>query len=127
MLSGRCFRLFTLFLVCLPAGIASTQSSTSRIEGTVVDASGAVVPNASITVTNEDTGVSYEAKTGTAGTFSIPSLTPGLYTVSVSRQGFDTFTSRHNVLSVGAPLVVNPTLKVGTTSEVVEVQGTYER
>jgi hypothetical protein len=127
MLSGRYFRLFTLLLICLPAGTIWTQSSTSRIEGTVLDATGAVVSNASVNVTNEGTGVSYEVKTGNTGTYSVPSLTPGLYTVSVSRQGFDTFTSRHNVLSVGAPLVVNPTLHVGTASEVVEVQGTYER
>lgn len=127
MLLARCFRLFTLILVCLPVGISWAQSGTSRIEGTVIDATGAVVPNASVKVTNEDTGVSYETRTGNTGTYSIPSLTPGSYTVSVSRQGFDTFTGRHNVLSVGAPLVVNPTLHVGTTSEVVEVQGTYER
>src|SRR5262245_24049647 len=127
MLLARCFRLFTLILVCFPAGIGWTQSGTSRIEGTVIDAMGAVVPNASVKVTKEDTGVSYETKTGNAGTYSVPSLTPGSYTVSVSRQGFDTFTSRSNVLSVGAPLVVNPTLRVSTASEVVEVQGTYER
>src|SRR5262245_23806529 len=113
--------------ICLLAGMASSQVSTSRIEGTVVDTTSAVVANAAVKVTNEETGVTYETRTGTTGTYTVPSLTPGQYTITVMGKGFDTSTSRHNVLSVGAPLVVNVTLKVGTTTEVVEVIGTYER
>src|SRR5262249_37110815 len=113
--------------LCLLAGIAWSQGSTSRIEGTVVDSTSAVIANASVRVTNEDTGVSYESKTGATGTYTVPSLTPGQYTVRVTREGFEAFTSTHNALSIGAPLVVNITLRVGTTSEVVEVQGSYER
>jgi carboxypeptidase family protein/TonB-dependent receptor-like protein len=123
--SNKC--LVLLVFVSLLATLAWPQVSTSRIEGTVVDSSNAVVANASVKATNEDTGVSYETRTGSAGTYSIPSVTPGRYTVKVTRQGFEVFTSTHNVLSVGSPLVVNVTLKVGTTSETVEVQGTYER
>src|SRR5262245_26204362 len=121
----RCICLSAV-VVCLAAA-AWSQGSTSRIEGTVVDASSAVVANAVVRVTNEQTGVSYETKTGSTGIYTVPSLTPGQYTVSVIQRGFDTFTSRHNVLSVGAPLVVNATLKVGTTTETVEVTGSYER
>jgi hypothetical protein len=124
---GRGIRLLALFLFCLPAAMAWAQGSTSRIEGTIIDATGAVVPNASVKATNEDTGVSYDTKTSTTGAYSIPSVTPGPYTLVASRPGFETFTSRHNVLSVGAPLVVNATLKVGSATEVVEVQGAYER
>jgi hypothetical protein len=116
-----------MVLICLLTGIGWSQGSTSRIEGTVVDASGAVIANAAVKVTNEDTGVSYDTRTGSTGTYMVPSLTPGQYTVSVTGRGFDTFTSRNNVLSVGAPLVVNATLKVGATTEVVEVTGAYER
>src|SRR5215472_14121179 len=121
----KCFPVIAL--VCLLAGSAWPQVSTSRIEGTVVDATNAVVADASVKVTNEDTGVSYDVKTGSTGTYTVPSLTPGPYTVKVTHQGFDTFTSTHNALSIGAPLVVNVTLKVGTTTEVVEVQGSYQR
>ena len=113
-------------VVCLAAG-AWSQGSTSRIEGTIVDTSNAVVANAVVRVTNEETGVSYETRTGSTGTYTVPSLTPGQYTVSVIQRGFDTFNSRHNVLSVGVPLVVNATLKIGTTTETVEVTGSYER
>src|SRR5215469_18830407 len=113
--------------VCLLGGVAWSQVSTSRIEGTVVDTTNAVIANASVKVMNEDTGVSYDTKTGSTGTYTVPSLTPGPYTVAVTHQGFDAVTSTHNVLSIGAPLVVNVTLKVGTTTEVVEVQGSYQR
>src|SRR5262245_3091843 len=121
----RC--LLTIALVCLLACPAWSQVSSSRIEGTVVDATNAVIANASVKVTNEDTSVSYDAKTGSTGTYTVPSLTPGPYTVRVTHTGFDAFVSRHNVLSIGAPLVVNVTLKVGATTETVEVQGSYER
>src|SRR5215467_1313549 len=120
-------RFTALLLVLLVATIASSQVSTSRIEGTVVDNSNAVVPDAQVKATNEGTGVSYDTKTSSSGTYTIPSLTPGLYTITVSIRGFETFSSQHNVLSTGAPLVVNATLKVGGTTEVVEVQGSYQR
>src|SRR5215472_2151636 len=121
----KCFPVIAL--VCLLAGSAWPQVSTSRVEGTVVDATNAVVANASVKVTNEDTGVSYDTKTSSTGTYTVPSLTPGPYTVRVTHQGFDAVTSTHNVLSIGAPLVVNVTLKVGAATETVEVQGSYER
>src|SRR5215471_18403484 len=120
-------RFTALLLVLLVATIASSQVSTSRIEGTVVDNSNAVVPDAQVKATNEGTGVTYEVKTSSSGTYEIPSVTPGPYTVTVTVKGFETFSSQHNVLSTGAPLVVNATLKVGGTTEVVEVQGSYQR
>ena len=103
------------------------QVSTSRIEGTVVDKTNAVVPSASIKVTNEATGVSYETKTSSSGSWTIPSVTPGQYTITVTHEGFDTFSSQHNVLSVGQPLVVNATLTVGSTTQTIEVQSSYQR
>ena len=125
------FHKITWFLVaafaCMLGGVAWSQVSTSRIEGTVVDTTNAVIASASVKVTNEDTGVSYDTRTASTGTYTVPSLTPGPYTVTVTHQGFETVTSKHNVLSIGAPLVVNLTLKVGATTETVEVQGAYER
>src|SRR5215472_211567 len=128
MVFKRNVRFLVLLLVCCSLSIAAwSQGSTSRIEGLVVDNSNAVVPGAAVKATNEGTGVNYDTTTSSSGAYTVPSLTPGPYTVSVTHQGFETFTSTHNVLSVGAPLVVNPTLKVGAASEVVEVQGSYER
>src|SRR5437660_155325 len=128
MSCGRNSKVLPILLICLLASMTAwCQVSTSRIEGTVVDASNAIVPNVTVKVTNENTGITYAVKTSSSGSYSIPSLSPGPYTISVSQTGFETFTSQHNILSVGAPLVVNITLKIGATQEVVEVQGAYER
>ena len=114
-------------VLLLLTGACYAQVSTSRIEGTVFDKSGAVVPNASVKVVNESTGVSHETKTGSAGNWAEPSLTPGEYSVTVTLAGFETFQSQHNVLSVGEPLVVNTTLSVGGETQVVQVESSYQR
>src|SRR5262249_3109530 len=100
MFCKRNVGFFPVLLVLLVATIASGQVSTSRIEGTVIDNSNAVIPNADVRATNEGTGVSYDVKTSSSGTYAIPSLTPGQYTITVTVTGFQTFTSQHNVLSV---------------------------
>lgn len=120
-------RIIGIAIFVLLLSTAWSQVSTSRIEGTVLDKSGAVVPSASIKVTNEATGISYDSTTSSSGTWTIPSVTPGQYSVTVSHEGFETFTSQHNVLSVGQPLVVNATLTVGGTTQTIEVQSSYQR
>lgn len=116
-----------LLAVVLSAGVLWAQVSSSSIGGLVQDATGAVIPGAKVEAKNEATGVVYETTTTSAGTYALSSLPPSQYTITVSLAGFQTFTSLHNVLTVGAPLVVNATLQVGTVAETVEVQATYER
>lgn len=116
----------TIILLML-ATATWAQVSTSHIEGTVVDKTNAVLPDASVKVTNEATGAMYTAKTGSGGNYSIPSLTPGQYTITITHPGFDTFTSAHNVLSVGSPLVLNATMTVGGETQVVQVESSYQR
>ena len=113
------------FFLLLAASWA--QVSTSRIEGTITDKTGAVVADASVKITNEDTGITFEIKTSSSGSYTVPSVRPGNYSVSVSHEGFGTFTSQHNVLSVGQPLVVNATLEVGGATQVVQVESSYQR
>ena len=74
--------LFALFALTTVSVFA--QTSTSSITGTVVDQSSAVISSASVKATNEDTGVSYETKTSSSGSYAIPSVTPGRYTVTVT-------------------------------------------
>jgi hypothetical protein len=104
------------------------QVSTSSITGVVTDASGAVVANAKVELKNEDTGAVFNGATTSAGVYSFASLTPGRYTVTVTQPGFQTFSSVHNVLTVGTPLVIDVALKVGSVGESVQVvESTYER
>lgn len=104
------------------------QVGTSSITGIVTDSSGAVVANAKVEAKNDDTGVVYEQNTTTAGTYAFPSLTPGRYSVTVTMPGFQTFSSTHNILTVGTPLVVDVVMKVGTVGQTVEVvESNYQR
>lgn len=121
------FFIFTLGCVLAVAPTIQAQTSTSRITGTVTDQTGAVLPGAIVTAKNEATGVQYTMTTTSAGTYALEALPVGLYTITVEASGFRTFTSTGNVLTVGAPLVVNVTMQVGATTEVIEVVGTYER
>src|SRR5437660_4118261 len=107
---------------------ASAQVSTSSITGAVVDASGAVVANAKVEAKNEETGVVFSQNTTSSGNYSFASLTPGSYSITVSLTGFQTFSSIHNILTVGTPLVVDVTLRLGTVGQSVEVvESNYQR
>src|SRR5712692_7703998 len=122
--------LGVLFVVVVFLGVPAVfaQVSTSSIDGVVTDASGAVVANAKVQAKNEDTGVVFEGATTSAGTYSFASLTPGRYSVTVTLAGFQTYTSVHNVLTVGTPLVVDVSLKLGSVGQTVEVvESNYQR
>ena len=99
--------LYFLLAALLVAAGAAAQTATSRITGLVTDQSGAVVAGANVTLTNEATGVTYKTVSTDAGTYLFDALPSGNYTVQVEFQGFRTFRSRNNVLSVGVPLTVN--------------------
>jgi len=117
-----------LFVGILSAFPVCAQVSTSSITGVATDSSGAVVASAKVEAKNEDTGVVFEQNTTSAGTYAFPSLTPGRYSITVTMLGFQTFTSTHNVLTVGTPLVVDVVLKVGTVGQSVEVvESNYQR
>ena len=116
-------KLFVLVLVelLLLAAGAWAQGTTSRIVGTVSDATGAVVPDAKVTLTNEATGVSFTASTTMAGTFVFEAMQVGVYSLAIEAQGFKKFVSSGNKLAIGEPTTVNATLQVGATAETVEV------
>lgn len=120
--------LFALVAALVSLAISmSAQVVTSSITGVVKDATGAVVANAKVVATNEQTGVTYETNTSSGGEYTIPSLTPGQYSIAVTKAGFQNFNSVHNVLAVGQPLVVNGDLKVGSATETVQVESSYQR
>ncbi len=96
---------------------------TSSIAGTVVDTTGAVVPGADVKVRNNATGVEFAAVTADNGTFSIPALQPGTYTVTISLMGFKTAVVNNVVVNAGVPGSVRVTLALGSLEETVVVTG----
>ncbi len=111
---------FLVFMTCLPAGWG--QADTSSISGTVTDASNAVVPNAKVTVRNDATGAERTAVTNSSGSYTIPNLTPGSYTVRVEAPGFQATILSGNRLDPNIGSKVDATLKAGNTSTTVTVQ-----
>ena len=73
----------------LPEITFSQGETTSAIIGQVSDASGAAVPNATVTVTNKETGLRRSASTNDSGRFNFPQLKPGAYSVKVEAEGFE--------------------------------------
>ncbi len=113
--------------IVLAATSLCAQVSTSTISGSVQDASGAAVAGATVVAKNEGTGLTYGSKTTNAGDYSLSALPPGTYSITVTQQGFKTFTSIHNTLTVGAPLVVEAKLQLGAVTDTVQVESSYER
>ncbi|HEX2714742.1 MAG TPA: carboxypeptidase-like regulatory domain-containing protein, partial [Candidatus Acidoferrales bacterium] len=118
---------FAMACVLLLASVSFAQVSTSSISGTVVDKDNLAMAGAKVVAKNEATGVTYETVTTSTGEYTISSIPPGLYSITVTHPGFRTFTSLHNVLTVGQPLVVEARLELGQVSEVVQVESSYAR
>ena len=85
----------------LPAS-ASGQNVTGAIVGTIADTQGQVVPGATVTVVNENTGESRHAVSDARGNFQVTTLPPGTYTVKVEMANFSTAERTRNVLSAAA-------------------------
>ena len=116
----------SLYLSLLAGALAFGQGTTSRITGTVQDATGSVVPNAAVKLVNEGTQVSFATTTSEAGAYVFEAIQPGSYTLSVEAQGFRLSNSVGNQVTIGQPAVVNVRLEVGAVSDKVEVQSSAE-
>src|SRR6202047_4672100 len=112
-----------LVLVLLTTVRVYAQVSGATITGTVSDATGAVIPNAQVSMKNLATGEVREVATNAAGFYSAPNLLPGSYEVTASAPGFSTQVESGVTLTVGAVQVLNITMKVGQVSQKVEVTG----
>ncbi|MBO0721159.1 MAG: TonB-dependent receptor, partial [Blastocatellia bacterium] len=104
----------------------SQVSSTSSLSGTVADPTGAVVVGAAITVKNEANNEEFKATSAGNGTFTVPALAAGIYTVTVTAPGFKQAVVRGIKLDAAVPATVNATLEIGTTSDTVVVQSNGE-
>lgn len=119
---GRAF-LWLAVVASLIAPHAFAQlAGTGNIQGTVSDPSGAVIPNAQVTLTDQSTGVKHQTDTSGGGVFSFPNLTVGTYNLAVTASGFKTYTRTGIVLEVGSNIGVNVTLTIGSANQEVRVQ-----
>ncbi len=116
--------LLVLFLLALScAGLAYSQAVNATLLGTVTDASGAVVPNAKITITEVNTGVSRSGQTNESGNYTFPDLPPGQYSVTVEASGFKKETRRDIALAVNSTHRVDIQLQPGEVTETIEITG----
>jgi hypothetical protein len=104
--------LLMVTLTCACSLVAQVGSDAS-ILGVVTDASGAVVPRATVTVTNLGTGLQRTATSGDGGEFEILALPTGPYSVSVTNTGFSTWKLDRIDLTVASRQRISPVLKVG--------------
>ena len=123
-LSALIAMLAMVFCLVGPAMPAAAQTAgEGSIEGTVMDASGAVVPHATITLTNVSTGVKTVRDSSSAGFFSIAPVLPGTYTVQVAAKGFKTLVQDNVVVDALQTRTISPVLAVGTETQTVTVTG----
>jgi Carboxypeptidase regulatory-like domain/TonB-dependent Receptor Plug Domain len=109
-----------LFLLC-SLGVTA-QQLTATLSGEVTDSSGAVIPNATVTVTQTSTNAARTVQSDASGNYAVTSLPAGTYTVSVSSKGFETYVAKNVVLNVAEKRGLNMQLKAGATTTTVTVE-----
>ena len=113
------FLIFSLFVM----SSGYSQSPTGTISGQILDPDGRVVPDAEIIVANDATGVQFTVKTNNDGLYVVSNLPPGPYRLQVSKPGFKALIKPDIILNVQDALAINFTLPIGSTSEIVTVEG----
>ena len=108
-------------MVALVSPVASPQASTATVSGTTRDQTGAVVPEAAVTLTNKNTNITSKAATNESGFFVFPGTLPGPYSLTVEKPGMQKFEGSL-LVQVQQSAVVNITLRVGQTATEVSVQ-----
>src|SRR5947209_10163242 len=120
---SRCLLVsVVLSVVLLLGGEALSQTITGTITGTVTDASGGVIPGATVTLVSEQTGESRNVTANGEGRFSFAAVQPGTYTVRMEQKGFQTLERKGTVLSANESLALGDIpLQTGQVSETVVV------
>lgn len=117
--SFLCLSLFLSLLSGMESG--AFAQSTASLSGTVTDASGAVVPDATAVATNQATGVASVTKTDTAGAYLFPALPIGTYRIEVKANNFQTAVIANLKLEVATAVTQNVQLTVGEAREIIEI------
>jgi hypothetical protein len=120
-LRGMLYSVVVLGLALMFSLPGAAQRITGTLRGQVLDPSGAAVPDAQVTATNKETGVSVKITTTSAGTYSFPSLIPGIYNVSVEAKGFKNYLKSEISVIANQDNVADVHVEMGVATEVVEV------
>ncbi|MDQ1469885.1 MAG: hypothetical protein QOJ99_1365, partial [Bryobacterales bacterium] len=115
-----------LWLLPITIGLATpslmfSQAMSGTVIGTVLDPTGAVVPNAGITISDTARGVSFKTTSNESGNYTLTQLTPGNYTISAEHPGFQKVTQENVTVSAGQSTRVDLTLQLGDTGQEVTV------
>jgi Carboxypeptidase regulatory-like domain len=116
----------SLFIICVLIGAAAAalaQAGRGSISGLVTDPSGAIIPDASVVAQSQATGLKLTTTSNSSGLYSFISLAPGKYQITAGAKGFETLVERNITVSVDQVSQINLALKVGSVSEVVNVNG----
>jgi hypothetical protein len=124
-MNTRSMRLALVLLLVVGMGSAlpawAQSSSTGTVGGAVTDPSGALVAGATVTLTDISTNVALTTTTNPSGRYIYVDVNPGVYSIAVSKAGFETTKTLNQEVKVGASLTVNLSLQVGGANVVVEV------
>ena len=108
-------------LLLILLAIESWAGAGGSVSGTVKDASGAVLPNATVRVIEIDTGIKQQAATDGRGSYSFPSLMVGRYNLAIEKTGFKTYLRTGLAVDDGGSLTVDAALEVGGAAEAITV------
>jgi Carboxypeptidase regulatory-like domain/TonB-dependent Receptor Plug Domain len=108
--------------VCFSCGLAAQSIVTGGMSGTITDQTGAVITDATVTITNPDTGETHTITTSGSGDFTFALLKPGTYTMTITKSGFKT-TTRPVTVILGQVVNASTALELGASSTTVEVTG----
>ena len=120
------FLFFSLGLIAMLSLLAPRATNAdelySRLRGSVIDATGASVPDVVVTATNTATGLTKSFTTGPDGSFDLLDLPTGPYKVTAAKANFKTFTATGIQLSVNQPFVITIKMELGAVSQQVMVE-----
>lgn len=113
--------LTVIGLISFGSLIGYSQTDEAEIDGIISDSSGAALPNAQLTLTNVETGVTRSVTSGTNGAYRFAPVVPGTYNIEVDANGFQSETIEHLEINLGAHITQNIALIVGSGQQTVEV------
>ena len=106
--------------IAISYSMASAQSGAGSIQGTVTDATGAVIPGATVNVVQQGTNATFNTTSNEVGFYQVPSLFTGNYVVTISAPGMKSYKSSIE-LQVAQSAVINPVMTAGSVTQQVEV------